>query len=215
MIEKNTAFWLTTILFVFYTVGFVGIAIKPDLFLSLSQVNLLLTAVLLFWLHPQKTGFFYVSLGLIFFAAFTLEWMGVNTGLIFGKYTYGNSLGLKIANTPIIIGLNWIIVSYSALQFTDWLFKKLRLKMPELAGAFVAAILMVLLDLVIEPLAPKLDFWQWEGNYIPIQNYTAWFFFGFSFCYWLLKNNLLLANPIGWKVYAVQLVFFIGLYFVF
>jgi putative membrane protein len=88
---------------------------------------------------------------------------------------------------------------------------KLKLKINEILGAFFAAFFMVLLDFFIEPIAPKLDFWYWENSAIPIQNYTAWFFFGFAFCYWMLKGGLLKNNPMAWRVYLVQILFFASL----
>ena len=39
----------------------------------------------------------------------------------------------------------------------------------------LTALLMVGLDVMIEPVAIALDFWQWSGGNIPLQNYVAWF----------------------------------------
>ena len=39
-----------------------------------------------------------------------LEIIGVKTGLIFGEYIYGNTLGFKVAEVPLIIGFNWLFV---------------------------------------------------------------------------------------------------------
>ena len=34
--------------------------------------------------------------------------------------------------------------------------------------------LMLFLDLLMEPLAPILDFWVFEGKEAPLQNYLGW-----------------------------------------
>ncbi len=203
----------TFILILFYAVGIIGIWLRPAYFTPLTSINLLLTCALLFWLHAQKDAFFYFTLSLIFVSAFILEWMGVNSGLIFGRYYYGNALGLKIGSTPLIIGLNWVIVCYASIHFADKLARMMKLKLNELTGALATALLMVLLDLLIEPLAPRLDLWYWEGGQAPFQNFTAWFFFGFAFSYWLLKSGIALKNPMGWRVYLVQFAFFAALHF--
>ena len=51
---------------------------------------------------------------LIFLLGFVVEVVGVQTGLIFGSYSYGATLGVKLFDTPLLIGLNWIFVSYSS-----------------------------------------------------------------------------------------------------
>jgi putative membrane protein len=142
-------------------------------------------------------------------ASFLLEYVGVNSGLIFGHYTYGNALGPKLGSTPLMIGINWVIVVYSSLQLVQTISTKLKVKLNALTGAGLAALAMVALDLLIEPLAPKLDFWEFNNLQVPLQNYTAWFFFGFIFCYWLIKAGVLKNNPMGWRVYLVQFVFFL------
>ena len=36
------------------------------------------------------------------------EIIGVQTGILFGSYAYGETLGLKIFGAPLVIGLNWV-----------------------------------------------------------------------------------------------------------
>ncbi|MDZ4667569.1 MAG: carotenoid biosynthesis protein [bacterium] len=205
---KNKESLSTVVLIIFYFIGLRGISINPKEFAQFTPITLSLTALLLFNLHPQKDLLFYTNLLLVFMGSWVLEMIGVTTGLIFGSYQYGEALGPKINSTPIIIGLNWIIVVYSSLHLVEAIAIKLKWKLNELIGALLAAVAMVLLDFLIEPIASKLDFWTWQNNLIPIQNYTAWFFFGFAFCYWMLKGGMLKNNPLAWRVYLIQLVFF-------
>src|SRR5947207_2270136 len=129
----------TFILILFYLVGLLGIVWDPAHFVRLTPINLMLSTGLLFFFYPGKDKLFYFNLFLIFTAAFILEWMGCNTGLIFGPYHYGNALGIKLASTPIIIGLNWLIVAYSSLYFADRLAKRIRMKMNAASAALMAA----------------------------------------------------------------------------
>lgn len=199
---------LTLILVIFYLVGLVGISLNPIDFARLTPFNILLTTFLLFKMHPGKDLLFYLNLFFVFCGAYFLEMIGVQTGSIFGSYKYGEALSWKLNETPVIIGFNWVIVAYSSIQTVHLLALRFKLKLKELSGALFAALLMVILDVLIEPVAPKLDFWSWQNNLIPLQNYTAWFFFGFAFCYWLLKAGMLRSNPMAWRIYLVQLVFF-------
>jgi putative membrane protein len=199
---------ITIVLLIFYAIGTIGIILNPLNFARLTPLNLLLTMVAVMWMHPVKNIFFFVQLLFLFFASYSLEYVGVNTGLIFGKYTYGESLGIKIGNTPLLIGINWIIVIYSSLHLVQTASKKLNIKVNALTAAAIGGLLMVILDLLIEQVAPKLDFWAFETLEVPLQNYTAWFFFGFTFCFWLIKSGLISDNPIGWRVYIIQMVFF-------
>jgi putative membrane protein len=199
---------ITIVLLIFYAIGTIGIILNPLNFARLTPLNLLLTMVAVMWMHPVKNIFFFVQLLFLFFASYSLEYVGVNTGLIFGKYTYGESLGIKIGNTPLLIGINWIIVVYSSLHLVQTASKKLNIKVNALTAAAIGGLLMVILDLLIEQVAPKLDFWAFENLEVPLQNYTAWFFFGFTFCFWLIKIGLISDNPIGWRVYIIQMVFF-------
>jgi putative membrane protein len=41
----------------------------------------------------------------------------------------------------------------------------------------VAALLVTGIDVLIEQVAPKLDFWQFEGGLPDLQNYLSWIAF--------------------------------------
>jgi putative membrane protein len=100
-----------------------------------------------------------------------LEIIGNKTGVIFGPYSYGDVLGIKILGAPIIIGLNWLLVVLGTRQVVDS-----RIKSPVLA-TLMASLLAVCFDVVLEPVAINLGYWNWETatGAIPWQNYLAWF----------------------------------------
>ena len=56
-----------------------------------------------------KAVFFAFSLG------FIIEVLGVQTGVLFGAYSYGDPLGFKVFDVPLLIGVNWLILSFSSL----------------------------------------------------------------------------------------------------
>ncbi|MCB0643847.1 MAG: carotenoid biosynthesis protein, partial [Phaeodactylibacter sp.] len=165
--------WTAVVLTIFYLVGIVGILGKlhPD-FILLTPFNLLLSLFLMLAHHENWSRGFWLWLGITFLVGFFAEVLGVNYGLIFGSYSYGPVLGWKVFKTPLLIGVNWIILSYGSAVLTQELLPRVQFWWQ----AIVAALLMVLLDLLIEPVAIQYDFWQWEGNQIPLQNYLGWFF---------------------------------------
>jgi putative membrane protein len=101
------------------------------------------------------------------------EILGVNYGIIFGEYEYLDNLGLKILGVPIIIGIQWILLTFITGSFSSYLFNKSKIK-----AIIFGAILMVVLDILIEPVAPEMGFWVFSSLKAPIQNYIAWFIIG-------------------------------------
>lgn len=108
--------WLTEpvkILLWVYGVGVAGMLLpfSRDLFIRITPLNLLFAAAFLFFGRKPAPVVWLVGLG-IFISSFLVEAIGVNTGRIFGEYSYGYALGPKLLNTPVIIGLNWFVLIY-------------------------------------------------------------------------------------------------------
>jgi putative membrane protein len=137
---------------------------------------------------------------IIFFVGMISEILGVNYGLIFGDYVYLDNLGFKILGVPVLIGANWIILTFITGSLSSYLVENKYLAM------FFGAILMILLDLIIEPVAPLLGFWIFDLPTVPLQNYIGWFVIGvitqYVFHFNIIKKeytfsiNLLLVNAV-------------------
>lgn len=99
--------WGIGVLFLFYCVGFwgMGFSAYEAWFKSLVPFNLLLTNTLLFLFHRgwQRSFFFFAFVAWL--AGMAFEWVGVHTGLMFGEYVYGPTLGSKLWEVPILIFL--------------------------------------------------------------------------------------------------------------
>lgn len=196
------------ILILFHTVGLLGIVLVDlELFAALSPMNLLLTAYLVWINHrPENSwrGLQYLAGGSIILG-YLAELLGTKTGFPFGNYVYGPSLGPQLAEVPVIIGVNWFLM----LMGTGFVMKMFTRKawLRVLGGA----VLMTLIDVSIEPVAPLLDFWYWEDGYAPLLNYLGWF--GVS----LLMHIMLIVwvgkdeNKLAPLSVLVMLAFFISL----
>lgn len=158
------------LLFIFHLVGVVGLSLSfRELFLALTPFNLLLSLGLYIWANDDFSADFFKLCAVLFAIGYFVEVIGVNTGILFGEYTYGEALGFKVLNTPLIIGVNWILLSFSIFSVSNFFLKK---KWPTI---LLASVLMVLMDVLIEPVAISLDFWSWAAVDIPLQNYVMWF----------------------------------------
>ncbi|TXK51312.1 carotenoid biosynthesis protein [Pontibacter qinzhouensis] len=198
------------VLVIFHAVGFWGLGLsgRPEYFQSLTPLNLLLTNVLLFSFHKGYTSRFLVFAFLVFAAGFLAEVLGVHTGFIFGNYSYGSTLGTKLWEVPLLIGVNWLMLVYA----TGTMVHKLPLHW--FLKAITGAMLLVLLDYFLEPVAITYDFWSWHEQVIPLSNFRDWF--GLSLLLQVLfqKFNFYKKNPVAPYVYLVQLLFFIALYII-
>jgi len=175
-------------------------------FVLLTPFNLIVSASLLIWTDNQWTKKkTYLAL-LAFFVGLFAEIIGVNTGLIFGNYTYGQTLGLQIGHVPLIIGVNWFMLVYASAAVINQFFEKWHWSIK----AISSALLMVGLDIFIEPVAMEYDFWNWENGIIPIQNFVGWFVI--SLCLLAVTHYFeLIKNKIAIILFIAQLLFFITL----
>jgi putative membrane protein len=166
------------IVVLFHVVGLAGFFITSftPLFLQLVPFHLLLMLVLVIINHYRPDEKFFGFALLIFIAGIAAEWIGVHTRLIFGDYHYGATLGSKLDGIPLTIGVNWFILIYA----TGVLLKRSRLR-NVFARMIAGATLLVLLDLLIEPVAIKFDYWHWAEGTPPLKNYLGWFIVSTAF----------------------------------
>ena len=208
VMNTKNIFGLLTIL---YFVGLIGFLfdISPY-FVQLTPAQLIISLFFVLFFHKTwqfSTLLFCLTCAVV---GFFIEVAGVATGEIFGNYGYGNVLGPKLYNTPYIIAVNWLLITYSAGVVVNelvgekyaWWFKP-----------FLAASLMVCLDFLIEPTAMKIDMWHWQNNVVPIKNYIGWFAVSlfFQILFQFLIGNV--KNKIGTLVFILQFLFFGILFF--
>ena len=171
----NTTKISVGLIWLFHISGLFGILfIDRELFLETTPINLFVTFIMLFVNQPQMDKGVALAAGFAFIVGFAVEFLGVNYGLIFGEYAYGNNLGLKVGGVPLLIGANWVMLTFITGAVAAIFFDTSAIK----AAAF-GAFLMVLIDLVIEPVAPKFDFWEFADVTAPLSNYIGWFLVAF------------------------------------
>lgn len=193
-------------LVVFFIVGLAGFALPAsrNLFIHLTPVAILLSSAVLAVFHRPVSGQRqYVVFMIVFIAGFFIEVAGVKTGFIFGNYAYGRGLGIKLFETPVLIGINWLFLIYSTNAMTD------HLPFPVFLRIFASSLLMVAYDAVLEQAAPRLDMWSFEGPEAPFRNYLAWFAIAFALHSFVKFSGINYKNSFAAFVFTLQLVFFI------
>ena len=182
--------------------GFFGIlSDQKEFFLSSSPYVLTLTLFLLI-VNNSINKKFLIRLFLIFLLGFTVEIIGVNFSIFFGEYRYGNNLGIKIFDVPIVIGFNWVLLIILTGNFAHKIFPK-----SIILRVLTGSIMMILLDLLIEISAPKLDYWEFAVNPVPLSNYLWWFIFSILF-HFIYQSNIKKEYVVSTNILVIHFLFF-------
>ena len=175
--------------------------------LNLTPIHLLAMFALFLWANSYFSIKLIKAIVVIYFIGILAEVLGVRDNIIFGNYYYGNSLGPQVFEVPLIIGFNWLTLSFATYGVSSYLFRN------KTVITIFASMLMVLTDCIIEPMAGALDFWYWIGGNIPIQNYVGWFFVSLIIHTILVKMNLKFNIKLCLALLLSQILFFVIQYF--
>lgn len=199
------AIWLVTL------TGMLGIWLGAgDWFLPKTPFNLLLGLVLLYWNFPMRNGLRSLSVwSLVYVIGMGVEVVGVNTSLLFGTYQYGENLGPKLFGVPLLIGINWVVLTFLTATICHRFIKHKWL------APVCGAVLMVALDFFIEPVAPVFDFWHWDGDRAPLRNFVDWFVVSFIMQVLAQKDLPAEKSLFPMHHFASQAVFFAFFYAVY
>jgi putative membrane protein len=102
-----------------------------------------------------------------------------------------------------MIGVNWFLLIYA----TGVVLQRSRIK-SMLVRIITGAIILVMLDILIEPVATHFDYWHWAGNSIPLKNYTCWFLLSAMLLFIFEKFKFKTQNIVACVLLVMQFVFF-------
>lgn len=194
---------LIGILILFYAVGIIGMFTPyRDFFLALTPFHLMLSALLFFIGQTKWNWTFGIDAILIICLSFGAEWIGVHTGYLFGSYAYGPNLGYRFDGIPVLIGINWLMLTFGSAS----LVRSLQLK--GTLAVVLGAVLMTGLDWLMEPVAIKSGFWHWKSAQIPVYNYICWFGLSLLFQLWIAKRKTASVNKVWSALFILMVVFF-------
>ena len=197
------------IIAVFHIVGLVGFLVPAThpYFMKMVPFHLLLMFAIIVFTYNGDVKRLSLFVCGVFLCGWLVEVLGVHTGKIFGSYYYGDTLGYKIAAVPLLMGVNWVILIFSIGQ----MMKSLKIRNSILAS-LLGALLLIIFDFFMEPVAMKFDYWQWDWHEVPLQNYIAWFIVSVILLKFYYALGLKQQKYIGTAMFVAQLIFFVVLY---
>jgi uncharacterized membrane protein len=109
----------------------------------------------------------------------------LETAMIYSYHTYyySDQFLFRIFDVPVVIGVGWAIIIYSAMLLSDQY--ELSWKIKPVFDAFTALVL----DLSMDAAAIRLDFWHWqiplnqEWYGVPFENLFGWIAIVFTFSF--------------------------------
>ena len=191
--------YLPFVLAFFHLIG-LGIFIYNHKAPDLSYVTITLSALVVL-LMEKKHQLTYLVFAVIFAGGYLVELIGVQTGYLFGEYSYLPSMGPTIMDTPIFIGACWYGVVVGAANIARYV------KGSPLMRSLLAAILAVAMDIVLERTAIAYGLWSWINDSVPFYNYFCWFLFSFLFA-WLYLRKTEEKNKLSVWLYIIWFLFF-------
>ena len=205
MKETYKSYFLYFLILV-YVSGSVGFVINPAFFSPFTPYTLLLTCFVFLIHQPSTDKKFILSFFSIAILGYIVELIGIKTALLFGNYSYGNGLGYKLLDVPLIISINWAMLICAGIITVSKIF------INKFLVLIVTALLVTLIDLIIEQVAHKLDFWKFQGGLPGLHNYLGWigvvFFISYFFYPSIIKGN----SKVSLIVLILQIIFFTSLF---
>lgn len=144
-----------------------------------STVAIALPAAVALWrfLGPRTATVSLLALSLF---GYGIETLGVVTGFPYGPFDYGDALGPKLFGlVPYLLPVTWAPLVLGAVGAASRTVPSRVSRLPRtLLHAVSAAVLLTLVDGVLDPGAVSLGFWAFAGGGpyygVPISNYLGW-----------------------------------------
>lgn len=194
-----------------YLAGLIGLNIPSaqSWFQFLTPFHLLSSVAMLGYWHKEWSRSFTALAFLIFLLGYGVEVLGVHTGLIFGSYRYETTLGWKVAEVPLMIGVNWLVLVYCQAD----LLHRIPLNLQSARVRYglrvvLGAIALTALDFLVEPVAIKQAMWSWTEGVPPVHNYLGWLVVSSGMMAIFLAFPLQKRNPLAPWILALQWSFF-------
>ncbi len=200
------------VIVILHLVGLVGVAAGwSDWIWPLTPLNLMVAGGVALWMAWEQRTWWW---GVVALSGYAAEVVGVQTGWLFGTYSYGEVLGPKVGGVPMLLGWMWLLLLQGSRFAVGG----------RAVQAAVGASVMTAVDALIEPVAIRAGWWawadveatwwgwkgvEWWGQTVPYWNFVSW---------WVVSFVLLLCapqraeHPRVWRgLLAVMAVFFLVL----
>ncbi|MFP4568386.1 MAG: carotenoid biosynthesis protein [Candidatus Woesearchaeota archaeon] len=149
---------------------------------SLSIFFMLLLSAPTYYYFIKKTNTNKAIKTIIILSLFSMiiESIGIITGTPYGYFTYTERLGAKIGVIPWTVSFGWVPLVIASWTLSENIIKTK--KYEQIKKIILGTLILVAFDLVLDPGAVALRFWEWQvqGIYygIPFTNYIGWIISG-------------------------------------
>lgn len=157
-------------------------ATRPEL-AGVSSIFVLLLALpsyiaLLRWLGARHGVLLLLALGIF---AVGIEIIAVKTGFPYGEFTHGEKIGWKFFDAvPWTVPFAWTPLILCSATLAKRAVA--RIGAPEYSGVVLSALILVAIDMVLDPGSVAQEFWTYRhgGLYygVPLSNFLGWLFSG-------------------------------------
>lgn len=142
-------------------------------YVSTFLIGLPSVVALFGYLGPRKAVFSLLALSAF---AYAIETVGVATGFPYGTFAYGDALGPKALNlVPYLLPVTYVPLVVGAVAAAWRPARRYR-------HVAFSALLLVLVDGVLDPGAVSLGFWDYPGDGfyygVPLSNFGGWLLSG-------------------------------------
>ncbi|MTH53301.1 carotenoid biosynthesis protein [Bacillus mangrovi] len=164
--------------------------------------------------YGPRTGFI-LSAAVVLLSIF-IEFLGVEYGIMFGDYYYTSDFGPQLLGVPIAIGFAWLMVMAGSHAIMKAIWPGAPLLLFSTAGALLA----VMIDLILDPVAYKVKaYWVWTADSfyynIPFSNFAGWFITAFILHLLIgTAGKKKYARSVRWQNRAVMVYFLVFAMFV-
>jgi uncharacterized membrane protein len=153
--------------------------------------------------------------------AWLAEFIGSQTGFLFGNYHYTQALRPQLGGVPLLIPLAWLMMLPPAWAVTERVFSGFpRLRASRAAFALFSTLAFTAWDLFLDPQMVAWDFWRWAqpGGYfgIPWANYLGWLLVAGLITFFVRPKDLPVVPLVAiyiltWLLQTIGQLFFWGL----
>ena len=181
MLQKNKNLLIAIIISIFLISGaffMVNVPLSPK-YSTVSSLNVVIFGLPSFWALFRWIGIksailIITSLGVY---ALVIESIGLLTGFPYGEFSYSEILGFRLFGVvPWTVAFAWSPLVLSVLAVTRKTIKSAWLR------GLAMTLLLVLIDMVLDPGAVYLGFWKYSsgGSFyqVPLTNFAGWIFSG-------------------------------------
>lgn len=187
-LKKQILVSSAVVLFLAVSAFFMSNVEMPPSASYVSGLNVVLFAVPAFWATRWWLGWrdAFLLWAILGMAALAIETSAIITGFPYGHFGYSELLGFKLLGyTPWTVALAWTPLVIGAYSVAAGLIAtQLSVVSYQLSAVRIVltAVLLVMFDVVLDPGAVKLGFWQYAdtgGFYgVPLSNFLGWLLSG-------------------------------------